>query len=100
MRTIAASEFNGLSGKVIVDWNRLSPYAASGAFMSRVFDAGVKTNWQSLQSVAKPSASSVAIVVRTGNSRYPTATGAGSGPLRRACSRGTSSTRRRWQRPT
>jgi hypothetical protein len=67
MRTIAASEFNGLSGKVVVDWNRMTPYVASGTFTSRVFDAGVKTTWQSLQLVAKPSASSVAITVRTSN---------------------------------
>ena len=64
MRTIAASEFNGFSGKIVVDWNRLTPYAPSGTFTSRVFDAGVTTIWQSLQSIVN---GNVAISVRTSN---------------------------------
>jgi len=78
MRTIAASESTASAGKSS-STGTAEPYAASGAFMSRVFDAGVKTNWQSLQSVAKPSASSVAIVVRTGNSPIPDGTWSGFG---------------------
>ena len=41
MRVIAASEYRGLSGTVVVDWTRLTPYSASGSYTSRVFDAGV-----------------------------------------------------------
>ena len=67
MRVIAASEYRGLSGTVSVDWTRLTPYSASGTFTSRVFDAGVKTSWQSLTSVVNPSAGTVVIRVRTSN---------------------------------
>ncbi|HXT31510.1 MAG TPA: N,N-dimethylformamidase beta subunit family domain-containing protein, partial [Vicinamibacterales bacterium] len=39
MRPIAASDFSVFGGNIVVDWMRLSPYAASAAFESRVFDA-------------------------------------------------------------
>jgi len=87
MRVIAASEFRGLSGKVVVDWTHLSPYAASGTFTSRVFDAGVRTTWQSIcrradtallprnvMPACVPSDSSVAISVRMGNTPTPDGT--------------------------
>lgn len=80
MRVIAASEFNGLSGAVLVDWTRMTPYAPSGGFTSRVFDAGVKTSWQSIKSTVSPP-SSVAITVRTGNTPAPDGTWTGFAPF-------------------
>ena len=67
MRVIAASEYRGLSGTVVVDWTRLTPYSASGSFTSRVFDAGVTTSWQSLTSTVKASTGTAVISVRTSN---------------------------------
>jgi hypothetical protein len=43
MQMLAASDFDsdGANGAILsIDWERLSPYAASGTFESRVFDAG------------------------------------------------------------
>ena len=40
MRPIAASDFSVFGGNIVVDWMRMSPYAATGTFESRVFDAG------------------------------------------------------------
>jgi N,N-dimethylformamidase beta subunit-like protein/uncharacterized protein DUF4082/Big-like domain-containing protein len=74
MRAMAASDFNAFSGNIVVDWVRSSPYASSGSFLSRVFDATTSVNWQSISWVAKPSASTVSISVRTGATPTPDST--------------------------
>ena len=43
-----ASDFNNGGGALVVDWMRLSPYASSGTFESRPFDAGSTTDWTTL----------------------------------------------------
>ena len=45
MRPVAASDFNAFSGKIVVDWMRTAPYAASGTFLSRVYDASAVVDW-------------------------------------------------------
>ena len=66
MRPVAASDFNAFSGNVVVDWVRQSPFAATGSFVSRVFDAGSSVQWQWVQwTSATPPGSSVAITVCT-----------------------------------
>ncbi len=45
MRPIA-SDFTAGGPAVSVDWLRMSPYASSGTFTSRVLDAGVLAEWQ------------------------------------------------------
>ena len=65
MRPIAASEFQGLSGKVIVDYVRSSPYQTSGSFLSRVMDGGAVTNWSNLTWIAIGDA--ISLQVRGGN---------------------------------
>jgi hypothetical protein len=68
MRPIAASDFSVFGGNVVIDWMRLGPYAASGEFHSRVFDANAIVNWRSIQwKASTPPGTSVAIGVRTGS---------------------------------
>jgi len=58
-----------------VDWLRLSPYAASGTFTSRVLDGGGATNWVSLSWNADvPANTSLAMPVRAGNTVTPDGT--------------------------
>ena len=39
MRPLASDRTNG-GGNLVLDWMRMTPYAASGTFTSRVLDAG------------------------------------------------------------
>jgi len=64
MRPVAASDYNAFSGNIIVDWIRTMPYAASGTFLSRVFDAGVNVAWTGVQWTSTiPAGSSLSITV-------------------------------------
>src|SRR4029077_3886671 len=49
MRPVAASDFNPFGGTIFVDWIRMSPYAPTGTFLSRVFDAAAPVSWNSIQ---------------------------------------------------
>ncbi|HXT31094.1 MAG TPA: Ig-like domain-containing protein, partial [Vicinamibacterales bacterium] len=72
MRPIAASDFSVFGGNVVVDWMRMSPYAATGTFESRVFDAGSSVSWSTIQWTAQaPAGTSVAIAVRVGDAATP-----------------------------
>jgi N,N-dimethylformamidase beta subunit-like, C-terminal/Domain of unknown function (DUF4082)/Calx-beta domain/Bacterial Ig domain len=72
MRPIAASDFNAFSGTIVLDWVRSSPYTTAGSFISRVFDASVEVDWQSIQwDAATPDGTSLAIAVRTGGTPIP-----------------------------
>src|SRR5262249_59931422 len=87
MRPIAASDFNEFGGNVTVNWMRMTPYAANGSFVSRVFDAGSSVGWNSIRgNAATPAGTSVAISVRGGDTATPAdggtavAEGAAGGP--------------------
>ena len=55
-----------------VDWLRLSPYAASGTFASRVHDAGVSTAWNAMNwSAQTPAGTSVSMAYRSGATPTP-----------------------------
>ena len=72
MRPIAGSDLDTFGGAISVDWMRMSPYTASGTFLSRVFDAAEVVNWQTIQWTANtPSGTSVAISLRTGSTPTP-----------------------------
>jgi len=58
-------EFQGLSGKVTVDYERSSPYATSGSFLSRVMDGGAATNWSNMMWIAM--GDGITLQVRGGN---------------------------------
>jgi len=58
-----------------VDWMRMTPYAASGTFSSRVFDAGQVVTWHMLGwSADTPAGTSLALSYRTGNTPTPDGT--------------------------
>ncbi len=74
MRPIA-SDFivGGLA--LSVDWIRMTPYAASGSFDSRIFNAGTAVNWGAVTwSSVEPAGTALAIYVRRGNSPVPDGT--------------------------
>jgi len=73
--TQMASDYGVGGGSLVVYWMRLSPYAASGGFVSRVFDAGAAVTWlDALWSSTAPAGTSVAVSVRMGNTPTPDAT--------------------------
>jgi hypothetical protein len=72
MRPIASDSLGGLT--LSVDWMRMTPYAATGTFESRVFDAGVRADWLDVAwSVDEPAGTSVALWARTGETALPDA---------------------------
>ena len=73
MRPIV-TDLNAGGGGVTADWVRLSPYAATGTYLSRVFDAGSATSWGAgTWTATVPSGTSLVIGVRTGNTAVPDA---------------------------
>ena len=75
MRPIAGSDFDSSGGVVFIEWMRMTPYAGSGSFLSRVFDAKAVVNWASISwTSGTPAGTSLAIYVRTGNTPTPDAT--------------------------
>jgi hypothetical protein len=80
MRPVAGSAFNIFGGIMFDDWMRVTPYAASGSFLSHVFDASAPVDWHGIQWVARaPLGTSVAISIRTGSTPTPPADGTASG---------------------
>ena len=79
---VIASEFNSGGPELTVDWMRMSPYPGSGAFTSRVFDAGQAADWGALTwNSAAPSGTGVALSVRTGNTPTPDGTWSSFSPI-------------------
>jgi hypothetical protein len=83
LRTVAASDYDGnYSGKVVVDWSRMLPYARAGTFISRVVGASALINWQNIQWTANaPAGTGVVISVRTGNTQTPDGTWSAFAPI-------------------
>lgn len=68
----AISDYNNDATPVLVDWFRILPYAVSGTFTSRVYDAGSSKNWETLTaSTDLPAGTTIAIFVRKGDSAVP-----------------------------
>lgn len=71
MRALAGNQRLGTQ-PLRIEWMRLSPYAPSGRFASRVLDAGTAVDWQSVTWDADvPEATSLAVEVRTGDVARP-----------------------------
>ena len=71
MRVLAGNERLGTE-PLRVEWMRVSPYAPSGRFTSRVLDAGTEVDWLSAAWVADvPDRTSLAVQVRTGDAPRP-----------------------------
>jgi hypothetical protein len=81
MRPIV-SDFNTGGDAIAVNWMRMSPYATSGTFVSRVLDAGVVTSWGSASWTATTSANTgVALSARFGDTPVPDGTWTAFSPL-------------------
>ena len=74
MRPILAD--SGVGNKTLrVDWARLTPYAASGTFLSRIFDAGRTMIWNDVTYTSVvPVGTSLALSVRMGGTPTPDGT--------------------------
>jgi Domain of unknown function (DUF4082)/Bacterial Ig-like domain/Calx-beta domain len=73
-----ASDFNVGGGSLVVDWMRLTPYATSGTFTSRVLDSGTTTAWSSATwSPVVPPGATLAMSARFGNTPTPDGTWTG-----------------------
>ena len=69
------SDIIGGAPNVVVNWIRLTPYAASSVFTSRVFDALVPVNWTSASWNADlPAGTSLVVSVRRGTTPTPDGT--------------------------
>ena len=72
---LVASEYNVGGPVVSVDWMRMTPYASSGTFLSRIFDAGASAGWLDLSWTADlPAGTSIQMSVRTGDTPSPDGT--------------------------
>ncbi len=70
MRPLASDQIGGLV--LTLDWLRMSPYATSGVFVSRVLDAGATAHWLSLTTLRQqPLGTAVTIETRTGDTANP-----------------------------
>ena len=77
-RTVASnmvtlvSDFNTGGGNLAVDWLRVTPFASSGSFDSRVHDAGGTVLWNAISWNADvPAGTSLAFSVRHGDTPVP-----------------------------
>jgi hypothetical protein len=67
-----ASDLNVGGPALSVDWLRLTPYAASGSFTSRVFDSGGTTTWGAATWTSNlPAGTSLALSARRGATPAP-----------------------------
>jgi hypothetical protein len=72
---VMASDYTVGGGAVTVAWAHLTPYAPSGSFASRVFDAGGPVTWNAvLWGGVTPAGTALALSVRMGNTPTPDAT--------------------------
>jgi hypothetical protein len=66
------SDYNTGGPTVSVDWIRMTPYAASGTFTSRVIDAGGPATWDTITAgIAAPATTTWTLEARSGNSPDP-----------------------------
>jgi hypothetical protein len=69
------SDFTVGGPALTVDWLRMTPYAASGTFTSRVFDGGGLTTWGTATWAAtQPTGTTLVVSVRRGDTATPDAT--------------------------
>ena len=69
---LVASDATPSGGNVSLNWMRLSPYAVSCSFMSRVLDAGGPSTWSSMAWTADtPTGTSLGMSYRFGNTPTP-----------------------------
>jgi hypothetical protein len=68
----AISDYDTGGAELAVDWIRVTPYAASGTFDSRVHDAGAAVTWVAMSwSASTPAGTTVSLLVRGGQDPDP-----------------------------
>jgi hypothetical protein len=71
----AISDLNVGGASVSADWIRMTPYAPSGSFTSRVFDAGSPSTWgEATWSADLPAGTALALFARQGSTPVPDGT--------------------------
>jgi hypothetical protein len=66
------SDSAATAGTVVVDWMRMTPYAATGTFTSKVFDATTSRPWGTATwTAAVPAGTTLTVAVRTGATATP-----------------------------
>jgi hypothetical protein len=69
---IQISDYVSSDEGLSIDWMHVAPYAASGSFTSRVFDAGAPTKWGAVNWHGEtPAGTAIAISVSTGDTPNP-----------------------------
>ena len=69
------SDLTPSGGTVTVNWMRLSPYATSGTFISRVMDSSAVTEWANIAwNASVPAGTSLSMSARFGNTAVPDGT--------------------------
>lgn len=72
---VGASDLTVDTGLLSVDWIRMGPFATAGSYTSPVIDAGRPVEWaQVVWRTDLPSASSLSVYVRAGNTPQPDST--------------------------
>jgi Domain of unknown function (DUF4082)/Bacterial Ig-like domain/Cohesin domain len=70
-----ASDIDAAATTLTLDWLRVTPYATSGSFVSRVFDGGGATSWGAASwTAATPTGTALALLARQGNTPTPDGT--------------------------
>ena len=68
----AISDLTGSGSALTVDWLRVTPYAPSGTFTSRIFSRSTVSTWHTVSWTADtPGATALDVAVRTGNTPAP-----------------------------
>ena len=71
----AVSDLSAGGTTLAVDWMRLTPYAQSGSFLSRIHDAGARADWGTFTwTGATPTSTGLTLSVRTGDTAVPDST--------------------------
>jgi hypothetical protein len=71
----AVSDLDAGGTAIAVDWMRLTPYAQSGSFLSRIQDAGARADWGTFTwTGATPTSTGLTLSVRTGDTAVPDGT--------------------------
>jgi len=75
MNAVLADYQTGGGPSLVVDWVRMSPYPASGTFLSRVLDASGPVDWGTVAwTAATPAGTSIVLSVLTGDTSTPDGT--------------------------
>lgn len=69
---VVASDYATDNNGVDIDWLRVGPYASSGTYISRIFDAGQRVLWDRITwDASVPSNSVLGVLIRMGNTQSP-----------------------------